>query len=136
MQAALPYKSKPKVSGPQKRPTLEQRRAVGLEPAERRAASLVHQLNALRNEKAVKRREKQARQRQVRAATMLSAATLLDVCQQQIHPALALMQKDSMLRLTEALDRCHKQAAAGADGLDSSAAAAETDSCAVSTDSI
>ena len=70
VQAALPYKSKPKVSGPQKRPTLEQRRAVGLEPAERRAASLVHQLNALRNEKAVKRREKQARQRQVRAATM------------------------------------------------------------------
>lgn len=64
-QAALPYKSKPKVVNSQKRPTLEQRRAVVLEPGERKAASLVHQLNALRNEKAVKRRDKQARQRQV-----------------------------------------------------------------------
>ena len=64
-QAALPYKSKPKVMGPQKRRTLEQKRAVVLEPAERKAVSLVQQLNALRNEKAVKRREKQARQRQV-----------------------------------------------------------------------
>ena len=51
---------------PRKRPTLEQRRAVVLAPAERKAVSLVQQLNALRNEKAVKRREKQARQRQVR----------------------------------------------------------------------
>ena len=65
-QAALPYKSKPKVLGPQKRQTLEQKRAVVLEPAERKAVSLVQQLNALRNEKAVKRREKQARQRQVK----------------------------------------------------------------------
>lgn len=62
-QAALPYKSKPKVSGPRKRQTLEQKRAVVLEPSERKAVSLVHQLNALRNEKAIKRREKQARQR-------------------------------------------------------------------------
>ena len=65
VQAALPYKSKPKVLAPQKRQTLEQKRAVVLEPAERKAVSLVQQLNALRNEKAIKRREKQARQRQV-----------------------------------------------------------------------
>ena len=64
-QAALPYKSKPKVMAAQKRQTLEQKRAVVLEPAERRAVSLVQQLNALRNDKAVKKREKQARQRQV-----------------------------------------------------------------------
>jgi ribosome biogenesis protein BMS1 len=64
-QAALPYKSKPKTMKPRKKPTLEQRRAVVLEPGERKAVALVHQLNALRNEKAVKRREKQARQRQV-----------------------------------------------------------------------
>ena len=49
----------------QKRQTLEQKRAVVLEPHERKAVSLVQQLNALRNEKAVKKREKQARQRQV-----------------------------------------------------------------------
>jgi len=68
VQAALPYKSKPKVMAPQKRQTLEQKRAVVLEPHERKAVSLVHQLNALRNEKAVKRREKQTRQREVRLA--------------------------------------------------------------------
>ena len=42
-----------------------------LEPGERKAVALVHQLNALRNEKAVKRREKQARQRQVRLSALL-----------------------------------------------------------------
>ena len=72
-QAALPYKSKPKVLNPQKRPTLEQRRAVVLEPGERKAVALVHQLNALRNEKAVKRREKQARQRQVGLGAVLGS---------------------------------------------------------------
>ena len=48
------------------RQTLEQKRAIVLEPAERRAVTLVQQLNALRNEKTVKRRAKQARQREVR----------------------------------------------------------------------
>ena len=36
-----------------------------LEPAERRAVTLVQQLNALRNERTIKRRAKQARQREV-----------------------------------------------------------------------
>ena len=65
-QAALPYKSKPKQEAPRKRQSLEARRAVVLEPGERRAASLVAQLNALRNARADKRRAKQARQREAR----------------------------------------------------------------------
>ncbi|CAL8465158.1 g4693 [Coccomyxa elongata] len=64
LQAALPFKSKPKVPGARKRPTLEQKRAVVLEPAERRTVALIDQLNALRNEKAAKKRAKQARQRE------------------------------------------------------------------------
>lgn len=70
-QAQLPFKSKPKVQAARKRPTLEQKRAVVLEPQERRAVTLVQQLNALRNEKAVKRRAKQAKQRQVCASAAL-----------------------------------------------------------------
>ena len=66
-QAALPYKSKPKQEAARKRKSLEARRAVVLEPGERRAASLVAQLNALRNARADKRRAKQARQREARA---------------------------------------------------------------------
>jgi ribosome biogenesis protein BMS1 len=58
LQAALPFKTKPKVEAARKgkRPTLEQRRAVVQSPDERRAAALVQQLNAIRNAKAGKRR--------------------------------------------------------------------------------
>ncbi len=70
IQAALPFKSKPKVPGVRKRPTLEQKRAVVLEPAERRTVALIDQLNALRNEKAAKKRAKQARQREVNTSLL------------------------------------------------------------------
>ena len=70
-QAELPFKSKPKVQAARSRPTLEQRRAVALEPAERKAVSLVQQLNALRNERATKKRAKQAKQREVRGSKSL-----------------------------------------------------------------
>lgn len=70
IQAALPFKSKPKVPGARKRPTLEQKRAVVLEPAERRTVALIDQLNALRNEKAAKKRAKQARQREVNTSLL------------------------------------------------------------------
>ena len=66
MQAALPFKSKPKVQAPRTRKTLEQKRAIPLEPAERKAVSLYAQLNAIRNEKAEKRRTQQSRRRVVR----------------------------------------------------------------------
>ena len=65
VQADLPFKSKPKQMTKRKRPTLEQKRAVVLEPHERKAVSLVAQLNALRNDKAQKRRAQQSRRREV-----------------------------------------------------------------------
>jgi ribosome biogenesis protein BMS1 len=62
LQAALPFKSKPKTEAPRRRPSLEQRRAVVLEPAEKKRATLLAQLNAIRNAKAGARRDARARQ--------------------------------------------------------------------------
>lgn len=44
LQAALPFKTKPKVEGKRKRKTLEQKRAVVLEPEERKKVSLISQV--------------------------------------------------------------------------------------------
>jgi len=63
LQAALPFKTKPKLEAPRKRKTLEQKRAVVLEPGEKKAYTLLQQLNAIRNEKSKKRREQQDRKR-------------------------------------------------------------------------
>eukprot|EP00798_Chlamydomonas_sp_ICE-L_P024730 gene24730-10366_t len=69
LQAALPFKSKPKVQVARKSgsKTLDQKRAVVLEPQERKAVTLLQQLNAIRNERAGKRREQQGRKREERA---------------------------------------------------------------------
>jgi len=69
VQADLPYKSKPKNMVPRKRPTLEQKRAVVLEKGEKKAVTLVQQLNALRNAKDLKRKAQQTRKREVRFPT-------------------------------------------------------------------
>ena len=61
LQAALPFKSKPKLESKRRRKTLEQRRAVVVEPQERKKMSLVAQLNAIRNAKAEARRAQRAR---------------------------------------------------------------------------
>lgn len=61
LQAALPYKSKPKIELARKKKSLEQRRAIIVEPQERKKISLVAQLNAIRNVKAVARREQRKR---------------------------------------------------------------------------
>lgn len=67
LQAELPFKSKPKQQAPRKNPTLDQKRAVKFrEPAEKKAASLVHALSAIRNAKLVKRREQHNRRQKVR----------------------------------------------------------------------
>lgn len=71
-QAALPFKSKPKVEAARKRKSLEQRRAVVLEPGEKRAAALLHQLRTIRNAKAETKRE--GRKRQLAALTKRRAA--------------------------------------------------------------
>jgi len=67
LQAALPFKSKPKVEAPRKRETLEQRRAVVMEPEEKRLATLVQQLNTIRNDRAKKKSEAAAVKRKARA---------------------------------------------------------------------
>ena len=66
LQAALPFKSKPKIEAPRKRSTLEQRRAVVMEPEEKRLATLVQQLNTIRNDRSEKTREKAERRKQRR----------------------------------------------------------------------
>eukprot|EP00891_Asterochloris_glomerata_P004383 jgi/Astpho2/4383/e_gw1.00067.3.1_t len=68
LQAELPFKSKPKQQAPRKNPTLDQKRAVKFrEPAEKKAASLVHALSAIRNAKLVKRREQHKRRQKEHA---------------------------------------------------------------------
>jgi ribosome biogenesis protein BMS1 len=67
LQAQLPFKSKPKIEAPRKRETLEQRRAVVMEPEEKKLATLVQQLNTIRNDKAGKQRDKAAAKRKARA---------------------------------------------------------------------
>jgi ribosome biogenesis protein BMS1 len=63
LQAALPFASKQKAAAPRKRKDLDSRRAVALDAEGKRAASLVAQLNAIRNSKAAKKLLKQATKR-------------------------------------------------------------------------
>ncbi|CAE6498571.1 unnamed protein product [Rhizoctonia solani] len=59
LQADLPYASKTKITRPQSRSTYAQKRAVVLEPEERKALSVIQQIRALRKDQVVRRREKQ-----------------------------------------------------------------------------
>ncbi|KAG1880708.1 hypothetical protein C8R48DRAFT_647426 [Suillus tomentosus] len=59
LQAALPYASKPKLMKPQSKQTYMQKRAVVLEPEEKKAIALLQQIRALRKDQIARRREKQ-----------------------------------------------------------------------------
>lgn len=59
LQAALPFASKPKVLKQRRRPTLETKRQVVLEPQERRVNTLVQQLRTINNDKTKRNKEKQ-----------------------------------------------------------------------------
>ncbi|KAI9064640.1 DUF663-domain-containing protein [Trametes sanguinea] len=63
LQAALPYASKPKIMKPQHRATYMQKRAVVLEPEEKKALALLQQVRALRKDQVARRREKQEERR-------------------------------------------------------------------------
>lgn len=65
LQSALPFASKPKLQKKRSQPTLEARRAVVLEPHERKVHTLVQQLNTIRNEKVKKRKEQHDKRRKV-----------------------------------------------------------------------
>ncbi|KAL1707544.1 hypothetical protein EV121DRAFT_288419 [Schizophyllum commune] len=66
LQAELPYASKPKLTAPQKRQTYLQKRAVVMEPEEKRAIALLQQMRALRGDQVKRRREKKAEKREER----------------------------------------------------------------------
>jgi ribosome biogenesis protein BMS1 len=65
LQAALPYASKPKTMRPQSKATYVQKRAVVLEPEEKRAVALLQQIRALRKDQVARRREKQGARKEV-----------------------------------------------------------------------
>ncbi|KAJ3518768.1 hypothetical protein NMY22_g13514 [Coprinellus aureogranulatus] len=64
LQATLPYASKPKLTAPQRAPTYLQKRAVVMEPEEKKAVALLQQIRALRKEQVVKRKEKKEEKRE------------------------------------------------------------------------
>ncbi|KAL5851283.1 hypothetical protein ACOSQ3_006401 [Xanthoceras sorbifolium] len=63
LQAALPFASKPKDIPSRKQPLLENRRAVVMEPHERKVHALVQHLQLIRNEKMKKRKLKEEQKR-------------------------------------------------------------------------
>ncbi|KAK7048222.1 hypothetical protein R3P38DRAFT_2868069 [Favolaschia claudopus] len=58
LQAALPYASKPRIMKPQRHQTYMQKRAVVMEPEERKAVALLQQIRALRKDQVARRKEK------------------------------------------------------------------------------
>ncbi|KAI0031182.1 hypothetical protein K488DRAFT_52625 [Vararia minispora EC-137] len=64
LQAALPYASKPRTMKPQKRQTYLQKRAVVMEPEEKKALAVMQQIRAVRKEQVRKRKEKQGERRE------------------------------------------------------------------------
>jgi ribosome biogenesis protein BMS1 len=66
LQASLPYASKPKLMKSQKKETYLQKRAVLLEPEEKRALAVMQQMHALRKEAIARRREKKQERSEIR----------------------------------------------------------------------
>ncbi|KAH9480154.1 Ribosome biogenesis protein bms1 [Psilocybe cubensis] len=67
LQAALPYASKPKLMKPQKHMTYLQKRAVVMEPEEKKALALMQQIRALRKDQVARRHEKKEEKKAERA---------------------------------------------------------------------
>ncbi|KAK1230659.1 Glycoside hydrolase 2 (Mannanase, beta-galactosidase) [Marasmius sp. AFHP31] len=63
LQASLPYASKPKLMQAQTKQTYLQKRAVVMEPEEKKAVALLQQIRALRKDQVDRRREKKAEKR-------------------------------------------------------------------------
>jgi ribosome biogenesis protein BMS1 len=58
LQASLPYASKPKLMKPQQKETYMQKRAVVMEPEEKKAVALMQQIRALRKDQVARRHAK------------------------------------------------------------------------------
>lgn len=76
LQKTLPFGSKPKEAKPRSKPTLEQKRSVVLEPEEKKARRLLQQIQAVRNEKARKRKEQKNRHQQMREKKLAKEGAL------------------------------------------------------------
>ncbi|GER32983.1 ribosome biogenesis protein BMS1-like protein [Striga asiatica] len=68
LQEALPFASKPKDIPSRKRPSLESKRAVVMEPHDRKVHAMVQHLQLIRNEKMKKRKLKEAAKRKAQEA--------------------------------------------------------------------
>ncbi|KAF8507370.1 GTP binding protein [Hysterangium stoloniferum] len=64
LQSSLPFSSKPKITRPQRRQPYLVKRAVIMEPEEKKAVALLQQMRALKKEKVEKRREKKEQGRE------------------------------------------------------------------------
>ncbi|KAI8089812.1 uncharacterized protein BX664DRAFT_297772 [Halteromyces radiatus] len=65
LQAELPFASKPKIAKPSKKKSYLAKRAVVLEPEEKKIYTMMQQLNTLRNEKDRKRKIKDTERREI-----------------------------------------------------------------------
>ncbi|KAK0187924.1 GTP binding protein [Armillaria mellea] len=65
LQATLPYASKPKQMSSQRKQTYLQKRAVVMEPEERKAVALLQQMRALRKDQVSRRKDKKAEKKAV-----------------------------------------------------------------------
>ena len=66
LAASLPYASKPRTMKPQGKATYLQKRAVVLEPEEKRALAVMQQVRALRRDQVARRKEKQGERREAK----------------------------------------------------------------------
>jgi ribosome biogenesis protein BMS1 len=66
LKASLPYASKPKEMKPQKKQTYLQKRAVVMEPEEKKAIALMQQIRALRKDQVTRRKEKKNERNEVK----------------------------------------------------------------------
>ncbi|WOL09219.1 hypothetical protein Cni_G17972 [Canna indica] len=76
LQVALPFSSKPKDKRTRKQPLLENRRAVVMEPHERKVHALVQHLQQMRNEKMRKRKLKEQDKRKAHEAEKIKQEQL------------------------------------------------------------
>ncbi|GLB38154.1 putative protein of unknown function (DUF663) [Lyophyllum shimeji] len=70
LQAQLPYASKPKLMTAQRGQTYLQKRAVVMEPEERKAVALLQQMRALRKDQVARRKEKKEEKKEERRKKM------------------------------------------------------------------
>ena len=81
LQAALPYASKPKLMKKQHRATYMQKRAVVLEPEEKRAVALLQQARALRKDQVACKADLRSKNRDC----VCSAFNIHLTCRSKIH---------------------------------------------------